>query len=270
MGDDRQPDYDFFVPPRGVTAPPAGPQGEPYPGQSYPDQLHPGQPYPGQPYPGSAAGPYPSMPRGTVIPAQMNWAGQLPPARSSGMPRWLIAVIVVVSLFFGIAILAAVAVPVFLSQRNKAEYQNTTVALPATFNNQSRNTGADAVKVARGFVVEGVVSQNDVAVYGKVGPTMVVIMALKPPSALSSIEQQNLRTDIEKKFAALNSPVVLVGGPDPADNHVWTGCGQTGQGLEVCLATSPGSLVTVMTSAAGAADPMDLVRQAQAATVHHR
>jgi hypothetical protein len=173
-------------------------------------------------------------------------------------------------MFFGTAILAAIAIPVFLSQRAKAEYQSTSVSLPATFNNQKRNDGADAVKVAQSFVVSGVVGAKDVAVYGKVGPTMVVIMAVKPPSALSSTDQKALRDDIETKFTALNTPLALLGGPDADDDHVWNGCGQTQQGLEVCLATSPGSLVTVMTRADTADNPMNLIRQAQAATVHRR
>lgn len=238
MSDDRQPGYDFFPPPQPTT--PATPRSGP----------------PHQPYPGPMTG---------VVPRQSPpWADQIPPARRSSIPAWLIVLIVLFVALVTSGILAAVAIPVFLSQRLKAEYQATTVELPATFNGQKRNTGTQATEVAKSVAIGGI-NAKDVAVYGRIGPDTVIIVALKPPAPMSEAQQTVERNDFERAFASTGSPLFLIKAPDAGELGGWIGCGNTVQGPVVCLATSVGSMVTVITSAEG--DPVTLLRQARAATV---
>jgi hypothetical protein len=243
VSDERKPGYDYFPPPRPASYP-GPPTGQP----SGPPSGSPGGPHLGP---------------GSVVPRQSSGSGRPPPGR--GMPRWLIGLIATGVAVFLLAIVAAVAVPVFLDQRLKAEFQATTVKLPAELNGQKRNTGAQARTVARTFAVEGI-GVEDVAVYGPVGPKAVIILALKPPAAMSSTRQEVERADIERSFTAQGTTLALHAEPDPGPLGGWIGCGSTAAGLEVCLATSAGSLITVI-SAAGTGDPVARLRQARAATV---
>jgi hypothetical protein len=268
MSDDRKPGYDFFPPARPTTQteippdyrptrnPPTGPTG-PIGSTGF---VGAGPAAPTRPI----SRPHPMS---SLLPGQHTWADQIPPVRRSGMPGWLIVLILLVFGLIGTGVLAAIAVPVFLSQRLKAEHQGTTVQLPTSFNGTKRNTGAAAKKVAQGFAVGGIKAE-DVAVYGKVGPKAVIILAVKPPAPWTDSEQSAQRSEIEQGFAAQGTPLFLLREPDPGELGGWIGCGATSQGLEVCLATSVGSLVSVIT-AAGGDDPVALLRQARAATVRH-
>jgi hypothetical protein len=249
MSDERQPSYDYFTP-----APPAAPPEQ----RQAPSYARP----PVSAYPGSPPGPLRD-----VVPGPASYADQLPPAQS-GMPRWMVALIVTISSLLGLAVLAAVAVPVFLSQRLKADYAATSVSLPATFNGADRNTGSQAAVAAKAFTVAGVIEEKDVAVYGPIGPDAVILVALKQPEAMSETAQQQQRQELERAFSAQGAALTLTGGPESGVLGGWAGCGPTSQQLEVCLATSSGSLVVVL-SATGAGDPVTLLRQARAASVHH-
>ena len=253
MSDDRQPSYDYFTPPR-PAEPPEQPVAPPFPGP------------PRSPYPGSPPGPLRDVVPGHLVPGQIPFADTVPGVRS-GMPRWAIALLVTVAALFGLGILAAVAIPVFLSQRLKADFAATSVSLPATFNGVDRNTSAQASTLAQGFAVDDI-RVEDVGIYGKVGPAMVVVLAVKPAAAMSSDEQQKQRDDFERGFSAQGTPLSLTGGPEDGDLGGWAGCATTGQKLDVCLATTTGSLVAVISASTGS-DPVTLLRQARAATVHH-
>jgi hypothetical protein len=199
-------------------------------------------------------------------PPPAGWAAGVPPVRRSGLPRWLIVLIASCVVLFSTMILAAIAIPVFLSQRLKAEHRATTVQLPATFAGHKRNTGAEADALAKTFTV-GQIRAEDIAVYGKIGPEVVIIVALKPPTAWSEVRQASERSDFVRSFTAQGTSLVLLEDPDPGELGGWIGCGTAGEGFEVCLATSTGSMVT-MISSAGGDDPVTLLRQARAATVH--
>jgi hypothetical protein len=248
MSDDRKPGYDFYPPARSTN--PANPHSGP-PSRQYSEP-------PNHPY---------STPLTVNVPRQLKWADGIPPVHRSGVPGWLIVLLALVLGLVGTGILAAVAIPVFLSQRLKADYQATTVHLPAKFNGHKQNTTAQAKTMAKSFAVDDI-QIKDVAVYGTVGPGAVIIVALKPPAAMSDVEQAAQRKDIERAFAAEGTPLTLIQDPDPGELGGWIGCGSIEAGLEICLATSAGSLVTVI-SAAGGADPVKLLRQARAATVSH-
>ena len=247
MREDRRPDYDFFLPARPTSPRPASPE----PTIEYPVRY------------GAAPNPPGAVPSWSGT-AQPNWADHLPAVRRSGMPSWLIAVILVPALLIGVGILAAIAIPVFLNQRMKAELQATTVQLPATFNGQTRNTGPEAQALAKSFALGGI-GTGDVAIYGPVGRTAVVIVAMKPPAPMSEAQQRQTRKGFEQGFASRGRPLSLVRQPDAGDLGGWIGCGDTVAGVHVCLATSTGSMVSVVSAADG--DPVALLRQARAAAV---
>jgi hypothetical protein len=249
MSDDRQPNYDFFAPPR----PAAPPEQRPAP-TSYANP-------PNSAYPGAPAGPLRD-----VVPGSVPFADSLPPVRS-GMPRWAVALIVAVAAFFGIAILAAVAVPVFLSQRMKADFAATSVALPAALNGVERNTSPEAVAVAKNYAMEDI-GGNDVAIYGPVDPNMVIVTAARTDVAQSEQDQRVQRTLFERALAGQGLPISLQGGPVADELGGWAGCARTTKDFNICLATSTGAVVAVI-SGPSTADPMAQLSQVRAAAVHH-
>ena len=248
MSDDRKPGYDFYppAPPSSPTTPRPSPPSRPYSGP--PNHPH-------------------STPLTGVVPRQAKWADGIPPVHRSGMPGWLIVLIALVVGLVGTGILAAVAIPVFLSQRLKADYQATTVQLPATFNGHKQNTTAQAKALAKSLAIDDI-QVKDIAVYGTIGPDAVIILAVKPPAAMSVVEQAAQREDIEREFAAQGTPLSLIQEPDPGELGGWIGCGSTEAGPEICLATSAGSLVAVFSPRRGD-DPVKLLREARAAAVSH-
>jgi hypothetical protein len=238
MTDDRQPTYDYYLP---APAPPVAP-----PVTSTFTSGIPGQ------APIQAA---PGWSQYAVHPIQ-------PPRH--GLPGWVLALIIVGVSIPLTGILAAIAIPVFLSQRMKAEWSSTTVSLPADFNGQPRNTSASAQAVAKTFA-SGDIKSEDVGIYGAIGSTAVIIVAVKPAAPTSPEGQDVERADLEQGFQAQGG-LRLTRQPDAGPLGDWLGCGANPQGVEVCLATGTASLVAVIT-ATGTGDPVAVIRQAQAATV---
>jgi hypothetical protein len=181
-----------------------------------------------------------------------------------GLPGWALALIVAGVSVPLVAILAAIAIPVFLNQRMKAEWSSTTVALPADFNGQPKNTTAAAQAVAQTFVA-GDITIEDVGIYGPIGSTAVIIIAVKPSAPTSSDGQDAERADLERGFQAQGG-LRLTKEADPGSLGGWLGCGTNPQRVEVCLGTTTASLVAVI-SASGTGDPVALIRQARTATV---
>lgn len=188
------------------------------------------------------------------------------PARNpGGLPTWLIVLLAVAALTFVIGILAAIAIPVFISQHSKAQWQSTTVALPDSFAGVDRGTDKKSLAVAKTFA-EGQVTADNVGIYGASGPRVMVIVAIKLPTSMSSVEQAVERKEYEGAFAASGLKLVLNAEDDPGPLGGWLGCGSTSQGVRVCLATDSASMVS-MISGPEAGDPVALMRQARAQTV---
>ena len=206
-------------------------------------------------------------PMTSLLPQQTRRTAGITPGQRSGTPRWLLVLIVFVLFFVAPGALAAIGIPAFLHQKARAEHEATTVVLPARFDGQQRNTGAKARSVAKRYAM-GDIRAEDIAVYGKIGPGTVILLALKPATAWSGDQLADRRSEIEQGFAARGTPLFLIREPDPAELGGWIGCGATGTGLQVCLAISTGHLVMVI-SKADDDDPVSLLGQAQAAAVHH-
>ncbi len=241
MTDDRRPDYDFFAPtPPPPSNPPYGTQATPY---------SPGPPV-----------------RGQVLPQGGNWtyAQSIPPQRS-GLPGWAIALIAGAVGFVVLAILAAIAIPVFLSQRAKAEWQSTTVSLPPTLAGLNRNTSSAAGTLADGFAGNGVPA-GSVGIYGELGANAVIVIAVKTPRSENPAEQQATQSGFERSFAGRGDGTFsLTQGADPGKLGGRLGCG-TLQTVQVCVATNANSIVSVVTGSKDL-DPVTLTRQAREAAV---
>jgi hypothetical protein len=192
--------------------------------------------------------------------------GFSPPVPRQEGRRWTLLLIVLGLVFAVPGTLIAVAIPVFFTPRLDGEFRATSVDLPPAFNGHQRNTGTKARAMARTFAVAGL-RVEDVAVYGKIGSKTVVVAAHKPATAWSPAQQSAGRNQFEQALAARGTPVFLIQQADPDGAGGWVGCGTTGAGLEICLATGVGSMVTVISGQKGG-DPVTLLRQARAATVH--
>jgi hypothetical protein len=209
--------------------------------------------------------PYPGVPP-AVVPRQWRSADRTAPSRRSGGPRWLIVLAGLIALLLVPGLLAVVALPVFLGQRTKAEYRATTVELPANVHGLKRNTGTKAKALARSLT-GGEIGAGDVAVYGPAGRGAVIIVAVKPPAPMSEAQQAAERDDLERAWAARGTPLFLIREPNAGELGGWLGCGRTTEGRQVCLATSIGSVVTVISTAGRDRDPVRLLLRARAATV---
>jgi len=239
--DDRRPDYDFFAP----TPPP--PSYPPYGTRTAP--------------PGPAGAPI----RGQILPpGNWNYAQSIPPQRS-GLPGWAIALIAGGVGFVVLGILAAIAIPVFLSQRGKAEWQSTTVSLPASVAGQDRNTSAAATKLAAGFASEGV-PVDSVGLYGPLGPDSVIVIAMKTPRFETPQEQEDTQAGFERGFAArAGTGMTLTRQAEPGKLGGRLSCGSM-QTVQVCVTINANSIVALVTGSSKV-DPVALTRQTREAAV---
>jgi hypothetical protein len=234
MGD-RQPDYDFFAPTRNNLTSGGNPASAP---------IRPASP--------TASGwGYPP--------------GYRPPSQRS-LPGWVIALIVVGVLLFGLSIMSAVAIPVFLNQRAKAQWQATRVTIPQTFEGADRNTGAAAKQFASDFSTASGIGSDAVGVFGPVNTQAVIIMAVKSGAPWSDAEQAAQRRGFVQGFTSQDQTLTTPVQVDPGRLGGWAGCGLTSSGIHICFATDADSIVVIV-SGTDAGDPATLLRDARAATV---
>jgi hypothetical protein len=231
MTDDRRPNYDFF-------APTPTPRPPPYP-------------------PAARTGPMPPQPGPTFV--------ETIPPRRSGLPGWAVVLISAVAGLFVVGILAAIAIPVFISQREKAQWQATTVSLPATLNGADRNTTATANTLATTFANDGIPLEN-IGIYGPIGPDVVIIFAVKTPIAATPAQRAAERAEFERGFAVPgSSSLVLTPQADPGKLGGELSC-DSSQGVQICVATDANSIFALVTGAKAVA-PATLTRQAREATI---
>jgi hypothetical protein len=235
MADRRQPDYDFFGP---------GPAAQPPP-------PRPPQPY-GVPAHGHAPGFAPA-------PGGLPPAPYLVPRRSRAVTALIVAAVVVGSLFVA-GIVAAVALPVFLNQRIRAEWQATTVALPETFEGGARTAAPPDLQPQN---PEGV-PRMEVATYRTDAGVTVLAVAGKTGSPQRTEEQAENRRDL---LAGLASEGVNLQETDAGALGGWLGCGRAdGSPSTICVATDQASILSLLVT--GADDPASVARRLREATVH--
>jgi hypothetical protein len=191
------------------------------------------------------------------VPEQPGWAyqhalAQSGPPRSGGhrfgMPVWLLGVIggfltAIVALF-----VAAVAIPVFINQHAKAEWQATTVTLPASIAGHDRLTGRDAKSVIKAMVSDSVTAK-DIGIYGTVGPDVIIVIAMKSEDPMSSQRQEAERAEFTKGFGegfGEGKALTMKHEDDSGKLGGWFGCGSATAEMHVCLATDKSSMFSVI------------------------
>jgi hypothetical protein len=191
----------------------------------------------------------------------------LPPVvvRRSRAVTALVAAAVAVACLVVVGIGAAIAIPVFLSQRMKAEWRSTTITLPETFDGGTR-TEVPASLVPQ--LPSEVASQLHIAFYRTGAGATILVAAAKAPEPLSAEDQVTARREVLAGVAGTGSGVTLsLTETDAGELGGWFGCGtpSTGRG-SACLATDSSGLVMVLLE--GSPDPVADARRMREAVVH--
>ncbi len=257
MAERRQPDYDFFgqgqrsaggqsQPPQyGAAPPPAGqpPSGTPggY-GTQGPTQSRYGTQLPyGAPAPPSGGGPVSGSPPAWQPPAH-------PPSpmavRRSPAVTALIAAAVVVAALFVVGVVAAVAIPVFLNQRVRAEWRATTVALPDTFDGARRLEVAGGAELRQAAPEEA--ASADLATYVTGSRTTYLVLGVKTKDPMTAEDQTDARREMLAGMSASGVTMDLTEA-DAGNLGGWFGCGPIeGTPASACVATDSASAVLVV------------------------
>jgi hypothetical protein len=228
MAERRQPDYDFFGPGQGSPAPPGTTP-------RWPALDGPQQP---------AAGPPPST------------ASMPVPRRSTGLTVLVVAAVVVGAVVV-MGVVSAVAIPVFLAQRMRAEWKATTFVLPETFDGATR-TAVPASEIpdlsAESF------GTLQVARY-RTGTTSYFVVAAKGKEPLAGSEQVDFPRQLSGGMAQDGMRLSFTE-KDAGKLGGWHGCGpvtltgsggDTGTGLTACASVDHAGVVLVLVT--GLADP---------------
>jgi hypothetical protein len=193
--------------------------------------------------------------------------GPTPPPRA-GLPIWLVALIATAMALVILGILAAIAIPVFISQKAKSEWSATTVALPASVAGLDRITGAEADALIK-TLVQPPLEAKDIGAYGTLGPKVVVVMAIKTPAAVTEAGQAQERDNFLKGAASSGFTVTQLNEAGALGG--WFGCtpAQAKPTVTICLATDQGSLFSAVIGPA-VANPAQMAQQAREATITRR
>jgi hypothetical protein len=232
VSDERGPGYEYFVSPQlPETAPPPGARS----GRDSSWALNPGTFH------------HHPVPTGT------------------GMPKWLLGVAVLVGALLTVSLVAAVAIPVFLSQRAKAQWGSTSIALPDTFQGAPRISTPTLEQLAS--ATGGGYRESVVGAYRRSPTDLMLIIAAKPRDALTASDQERARAGFRKGFTSSSNGVdiELTQQKDAGKLGGWFGCGAA-RSAKVCVATDAGSLVAVVMGP-GVQDPAATARAAREATV---
>jgi hypothetical protein len=260
MTDDRQPSYDFFPAPQPAMS------GPPPPASTAPTLAPPAPVLPDNVYLGP--------PPGTVLPAPtgavpLGWSqpgyGYGPPPPRSGLPLWLVALIATVMAVVILGILAAIAIPVFLNQRAKSQWQATRVVLPGSVAGLDRITGAQADALIKSMA-EPPIEAKDVGVYGTLGPNVVLVMAIKSTAAMTEAHQALER---EAFFKGMESTGYSLTKLNAGPLGGWFGCTPVVPAkptVTICMATDQGSIFSAIMGP-GVINPEQIAQQARTATI---
>ena len=225
------------------TNPPSGYQPNRFEPQGY---AAPGYAPPGYPPPGHPAQPYQNFP---------------PTSGRSAAAKVLIGLAIVVVGIVVLGILAAIAIPVFLSQREKPANRN--VVLPAVLLEQQKLSSADLDAGASSAVtaLESIngLTETQAAYYGSGGQPVFVVAAGKLAHRPTS--------DIQKTFFSLtaknNNATLSPTGSGPFGG--WMQCGQAtadnGGSVTMCVSLDSAAVVAVVAQATSASQLAVVTRQ---------
>lgn len=187
------------------------------------------------------------------------------PEPRSGLALWVVALIATGMAAVVLAIVLAIAIPVFISQRAKSEWQSTRVTLPSSVAGLDRITGSTVDPLIKSMIAPPL-EAKDIGVYGTLGPKVVLVMALKSPSAMTEAAQARERAGFLKGSTTGGLYLTLTRQKDAGGLGGWFGCAKAQAGITVCLATDEGSLFGAVVGP-GITDPISLSLQAREATV---
>ena len=200
-------------------------------------------------------------PPGYLPPAQAQPFQTFPPPGRSTGAKVLIGLAIGVLGFVILGILAAIAIPVFLSQR--ATPANRNVVLPAMLLEQQKLSSADLDVGANAAVaalqnINGL-TETQAAYYGSGGEPVFVVAAGKLPHRPTSDIQQSFFSETAKNNNATLSPT----GSGPFGG--WMQCGQAttdvGSPVTMCVSLDSAAVVAVVASATSASQLAVVTRQ---------
>ncbi|MGZ4638799.1 MAG: hypothetical protein ACXV2J_07045 [Actinomycetes bacterium] len=280
------PDHGFFAgtPTHGAASPQFG-AAAPQLGGAAP-QLGGAAPQLGAP-PASRFGGAPGPPE--LSPAQSFAPAGLPlgapaayraPASRSGLPTWAIVVICAVGGLFVLGVVAAVALPAFLAQREKAAAAATVVAVPASIGGLSQ-AGATAAQ-RQEFQTwmssfSRAMSAPQGAVFGDGTPDhSLVVLAGRFGRVLHSRDRDAFvqgfwNSASHGSAGALGTPRDVspghLGGRLSCAEMTGTGTGPSGRG-QMCVAIDAGALVVSIETQTGHTPSPEFARTVREAVVH--
>jgi hypothetical protein len=178
------------------------------------------------------------------------------PGRSTAS-RVLIALAITVAAFVGIGILAAVAIPVFLSQRDKPAARN--VVLPAMLLEQQKVTDDAALNADTTAQISSMqqdlagITQAQAAYYGQAGQPLFAVTAAKLPDQPTAADRQQFF----KATGVRNDMTLATEGSGPFGGSME--CGATtvlGGALTMCVSLDSAAVIVVIST--GSTSPNDL------------
>jgi len=247
-----------YAPPPQPFAPPAVPQ------QAYPQQAYPQQPVQPPPFARQGWAPPPGAvpPPGAGYPAypQQAWGqpGYAPPPTSGGQ-KALIGIVVAVAAFVIVGILAAVAIPVFLGQRDLSKH--TTVAAPELLLGMPRLTDPNSVASEQKVMTLPGPGDRVVGIYG-IGQSRILVLATR-----YHMSSHDKRDFLAAATSEGTQQGVTLRAVDAGKLGGSLKCGDSTQvPLTFCVFVDGGSygIVAVM----GSDDPNSTARSAREAFVH--
>jgi hypothetical protein len=193
-------------------------------------------------------------------------ASQLPyPVPAWGMPRWVNVLFAVIGAVMLGGLATVIAIPWVNEHRVERQFAATRIALPESFNGQSRRP-VDRAEAALSAVGPGF-TRTELGLYGESALKLVLILAARPATAMDDRDQALARAEFGRNFARTSNgaQATLTRIADPGRLGGWFGCGLV-TGVTVCVATDSGSMVAVLMGPA-TPDPRELARLAREASV---
>jgi hypothetical protein len=236
---------DYFVSvgtPVAAPAPTPAPAWSPAPSVATPDPW-------AQPAPGAAPA-WPAYP--TAYP------GAVPQPGTSTATKVLIGLAIALGSLVVLGILTAIAIPVYLHQRDKAEAARTVVSVPDTLVGYPRMSGDIATQIEQQLKAAPGPGDHLVAVYGTTLPVVAVSVTKQ---AMTPADQRAFLRGVE------STSDVPLSERDPGAYGGTLTCG-TERSATLCVFADSGAYGAVMVFDSD--DPMTTVREARAAIEHRR
>jgi len=193
-----------------------------------------------------------------------------PASSGSRLPRWAVVTLVSAGALFAVAVIAAIAVPVYLNMHAKSIADSTTIATPAQIGDFSQATDQRALGAAQQFqqqmmADEGPARMKEVlaAIYQQ-GSIRALVVAGRPTKAMTEADQGKfIQGFVDGYERSSGVPPVM----SPVVKGSLSGLGglfscaqvEVGNTVDVlCLATSPGAFEVILVEGAAYSEATDI------------